>query len=94
MFCPVVGRGAFSADDSQEAVLDFFTLLIHYQGVPVAVFVRGFARWQVSVSLDSPFLRKNASSSLSFLMSVPSSQKQMNGASNASVSAPASLLYT
>lgn len=44
MLCPVIGRGAFSADDSQEAVLDFFTLLIHYQGVPVAVFVRGFAQ--------------------------------------------------
>ena len=44
MFCPVIGRGAFSADDSQEAVLDFFTLLIHYQGVPVAVFVGGFAQ--------------------------------------------------
>lgn len=44
MFCPVVGWGTFSADDSQEAVLDLFAVFVHYQGVPVAVFVRGFAQ--------------------------------------------------
>lgn len=94
MFCPVVGWGTFSADDSQEAVLDFFALLIYHQGVPVAVFVRGFAQLAGQRQLRFALFAEERAFLVEFLDECAVEPEQMNGASNASVSAPASLLYT
>lgn len=91
----IIRRASLAAHNAQVTVLELVAVLVHHKRVPVTKLVRGLTQLARQRQLRLALLAIKGTLALSsFASRQPSSQKQINGVSNASVSAPASLLYT
>ena len=90
----IIRRVSLAAHNAQITVLELIAVLVHHKRVPVAKLMRGLAQLACQRQLGLALLAIKGTLALKLCQQAPSSQKQINGVSNASVSAPASLLYT
>lgn len=91
----IIRLASRAAHNTQATVLKLVAVLVHHKRVPVTKLVRRLTQLARQRQLRLALLAIKGTLALSsFASRQPSSQKQINGVSNASASAPGSLLYT